>query len=154
MWKALRQLFGVVFQFEVYYQPIYNVKTSKFHSAEALVRLKTKDYGFISPALFIPYAEKTNKIHIIGDFVLEKVCKFIGSEEYKSLGLDYIEVNMSVAQCFETDLVSKMRSWMEKYNVEPMQLRLEITEKASTFNPQVVEKNMHILHKEKDIVER
>ena len=105
------------------------------------------DYGNISPALFIPYAEKTNKIHIIGDFVLEKVCKFIGSEEYKSLGLDYIEVNMSVAQCFETDLVSKMRSWMEKYNVEPMQLRLEITEKASTFNPQVVEKNMHILHK-------
>lgn len=133
--------------FDVYYQPIYNIKRKCFTCAEALVRLNDPDYGNISPALFIPYAEKTNKIHIIGDFVLEKVCKFIGSEEYKALGLDYIEINMSVAQCFETDLVSKMRTWMEKYSVEPMQIRLEITENAATFNPQIVEKNMNILHK-------
>ena len=133
--------------FDVYYQPIYNIRRKAFTCAEALVRLNDPDYGNIPPGLFIPYAEKTNKIHIIGNFVLEKVCKFIGSEEYKALGIDYIEVNMSVAQCFETDLVTKMRSWMEKYNVEPMQLRLEITENAATFNPQIVEKNMHVLHK-------
>ncbi len=133
--------------FDVYYQPIYHIRRKAFTCAEALVRLNDPDYGNIPPGLFIPYAEKTNKIHIIGNFVLEKVCKFIGSEEYKALGIDYIEVNMSVAQCFETDLVTKMRSWMEKYNVEPMQLRLEITENAATFNPQIVEKNMHVLHK-------
>ena len=78
---------------------------------------------------------------------MEKVCKFIGSQEGKSLGIDYIEINMSVAQCFETDLVNKMRDWMEMYNVEPMQLRLEITENAATFNPLIVEKNMHLLHR-------
>ncbi len=133
--------------FDVYYQPIYNIRRKSYSCAEALVRLNDPDYGNIPPGLFIPYAEKTNKIHIIGDFVLEKVCKFIGSEEYKTLGIDYIEVNMSVAQCFETDLVTKMRNWMEKYNVQPMQLRLEITENAATFNPQIVEKNMHVLHK-------
>lgn len=132
--------------FDVYYQPIYNIRRKTFSCAEALVRLNDPDYGNIPPGLFIPYAEKTNKIHIIGDYVLEKVCKFIGSQEYKSLGLDYIEVNMSVAQCFETNLISKMRDWMEIYNVQPMQLRLEITENVANFNPQVVEKNMHILH--------
>lgn len=133
--------------FDVYYQPIYNIRRKTYSCAEALVRLNDPEYGNIPPAIFIHYAEKSNKIHIIGDFVLEKVCKFVGSEEYKSLGIDYIEVNMSVAQCFETELVEKMRDWMEKYNVQPMQLRLEITENAATFNPQIVEKNMHILHR-------
>lgn len=133
--------------FEVYYQPIFNIKRKCYTCAEALVRLNDPEFGNIPPALFISYAEKTNRIHIIGDFVLEKVCSFIGSQEGKDLGLDYIEINMSVAQCFETNLVTKMRNWMEKYNVEPMQIRLEITENAATFNPLIVEKNMHLLHR-------
>ena len=69
-------------RFEVYYQPIYSVKEKKFHSAEALIRLKDEKYGFISPEVFIPVAEKSGAIHKIGDFVLEQVCAFIASDEY------------------------------------------------------------------------
>ena len=133
-------------RFEVYFQPIYSVKEKKFSSAEALVRLNDPEFGPIPPGLFISYAEKTNKIHVIGDFVLKKVCQFIGSKEGQSLNLDYIEVNMSVVQCFETDLITKIRDLLEKYNLEPSQLRLEITENAASFNPMIVEKNIRDLN--------
>ena len=128
--------------FQVFYQPIYDIKKKKFLTAEALVRLNDPEYGNIPPGLFIKYAEVSNKIHIIGDFVLEKVCEFLGSGQGKSLGIEHIEVNLSVAQCVETDLVEKIRNWLEEYNVTPDQLRLEITENAATINPQIVEKNI------------
>lgn len=133
--------------FDVYYQPIYSLKEKRFTSAEALVRLNDPEFGYIPPIIFINYADRTNKMHIIGDFILERVCNFIGSEEGKALNLDYIEVNMSVSQCFETDLIMKTRTWLEKYNVEPAKIRLEVTENAASFNPQIVEKNIRGLNR-------
>ena len=56
--------------FDVYYQPIYNIRRKTYSCAEALVRLNDPEYGNIPPAMFIHYAEKSNKIHIIGDFVV------------------------------------------------------------------------------------
>jgi predicted signal transduction protein with EAL and GGDEF domain len=90
--------------FEVYYQPIYSIHEDKFNSAEALVRLKDENYGFISPEFFIPAAEKSGAIHRLGAYVLEEVCKFIGSSDFMGLGVDYIEVNLSAAQCMRNDL--------------------------------------------------
>lgn len=64
-------------RFMMYYQPIYSVKHKKFLSAEALIRLRDEKYGFISPELFIPAAEKNGTIIQIGDFVLDEVCCFL-----------------------------------------------------------------------------
>ena len=131
--------------FDVYYQPIFNVSKQKYCSAEALVRLSDPEFGNIPPMMFISHAERTNQIHMIGDFVLEKVCEFMGSKQGKALGLDYIEVNLSASQLVESDLLEKIRSWFEKYKVKPEQLRLEITESAASFNPQIAEKNIYAL---------
>ncbi|MBR5401330.1 MAG: EAL domain-containing protein [Treponema sp.] len=128
--------------FDVYYQPIYNVEKKGYCSAEALVRLNDPEFGNIPPGMFIAHAERTNQIHIIGDFVIEKVCEFIGSKQGEGLGLDYIEINMSASQCMEKDIVEKMKNWLNLYNVRPQQIRLEITESAASFNPQIVEKNI------------
>ena len=132
-------------KFQVYYQPIYNVSKKKYCSAEALVRLNDPEFGNIPPGMFLDYAERTNQIHLIGDFVIEKVCEFLGSSKAVELGLDYVEVNLSAAQCVETDIVEKIKGWLEKYNIKPEQLRLEITEIAASFNSQVVEKNIYAL---------
>ena len=132
---------------EVYYQPIYSLEKKKYTCAEALIRLNDPEFGAIPPSVFISYAERTNKIHVIGDYVLDKVCSFIGSEEGRSLKLDNIEVNMSVSQCFEADLIMKIRSLLERYKIEASQLRLEITENAASFNPQIVEKNLNDLNR-------
>ena len=133
-------------EFEVYYQPIYSIKDKKFNSAEALLRLKTEKYGFISPELFIPAAEKSGAIHRIGEIVMESVCSFIGSEEYAELGLDYIEVNLSPAQCMENNLAKNMIGIMERNHVLPSQLNLEITETASGEIQNVVMDNITTLY--------
>ena len=133
--------------FEIYYQPIYSVKEKKYTRAEALIRLNDPEYGLIPSSVFIDYAERTNKIHIIGDFVLKKVCEFLGSSEGRSLEIESIEVNMSVTQCFETDLINKIRNLLEQYKISSNQLRLEITENSASFNPQIVEKNIKNLNR-------
>lgn len=117
--------------FEVYYQPIYSTTDDKVNSAEALIRLKDKKYNYISPEIFIPAAEKNGMIIQIGDFVLDSVCKFIASENFKQAGLEYIEVNLSVYQCMEPDLVYKVQNCVNKYGISPKQLNFEITESAS-----------------------
>ena len=52
----------------------------------------------------VPAAEKSGAIHKIGDYVLTEVFQFIASSEYKKLGLEYIEINLSVSQCMHHGL--------------------------------------------------
>ena len=132
-------------RFEVYYQAIYSNEKNGFNSAEALLRLITPEYGFIRPDLFIPMAEESGAIHKIGLIVLEKVCRFISSDEFKKLGLDYIEVNLSVVQCMDKNLADKILSVCKKYGVNPSQLNLEITETASIFTQRNMIKNINRL---------
>ncbi len=117
-------------KFEVYYQPIYSTEKKKFISAEALLRLRDDKYGFISPEIIIPAAERNGAIHEVGRYVFEEVCKFISSNEFKRLGLEYIEVNLSVAQCMNSDLADDILRIMSKYDVPPKSINLEITESA------------------------
>ncbi len=131
--------------FKVYYQPIYSVERQKFVSAEALLRLIDNDYGFISPDLFIPASEKSGAIHRIGEFVFEEVCRFIASDEFEQLGLDYIEVNLSVAQCMHGDLANKTIAILEKYGVSSDKINLEITETAASYTQKVMTENLEKL---------
>ncbi|MGN1405097.1 MAG: EAL domain-containing protein, partial [Erysipelotrichaceae bacterium] len=85
-------------KFRMYYQPIYSLKDKKFISCEALIRLNDEKYGFISPEFMIRNAERNGLIVNIGDIVLDEVSAFL--KRYKSLGLnlDFVEINLSVAQ--------------------------------------------------------
>lgn len=132
-------------KFEVYYQPIYSISSGKFVSAEALLRLFDDEHGFISPEILVPAAEKSGAIHKIGEFVFEEVCKFVSSSDYKRLGLDYIEVNLSVAQCMHGDLAEKILSIMQQYNVSPDSINLEITETAASYSQRVMTDNLNKL---------
>ena len=120
--------------FSVFYQPIYDTKSKKFMSAEALLRLRDPKYGYISPDMFIPIAEKNGAIHSIGSFVLEEVVKFIASPDFEGLGVEYIEINLSAMQCLRSDLAEEIISLCHKYNVEPSKINLEITETASAYS--------------------
>lgn len=133
--------------FSVYYQPIYNTQEQRFASAEALIRLKDPKYGFISPGVFIPIAEKSGAIHNIGSFVIEEVCKFIASPEFEELGVDYIEINLSVMQCLRSDLADEIISAAEKYQIDPGKLNLEITETASSYSQEKLLNNIKVLNR-------
>lgn len=131
--------------FQVYYQPIYSISYGKFVSAEALIRLFDPQYGFISPELLITAAERNGAIHRIGEFVFEQVCQFIASDEFTRLGLDYIEVNLSVAQCMNSDLPETLLAIMKKYNVPSDKVNLEITETAAAYAQNVLTENLERL---------
>lgn len=134
-------------KFEVYYQPIYSLNDNRFNSAEALLRLMDDKYGFISPDIFIPAAEKSGAIHRIGAYVLESVCRFISGETFPKLNLDYIEVNLSVAQCMRKDLADNILETIEKYGVKPSQINLEITETAVNYSPATLMDNLEKITK-------
>lgn len=131
--------------FQVYYQPIYSTKQGRITSAEALLRLFDPLRGFISPELLIHAAEKSGAIHRIGEFVFEKVCRFIASENFEKLGLDYIEVNLSVAQIMKADLADKLLTIMDKYHVSADKINLEITESATAYEQKAMTENLEAL---------
>lgn len=131
--------------FSVYYQPIFSIEQKRFRSAEALLRLHDDKYGFISPELFIPAAEKSGAIHKIGRYVLEEVCRFISSEDFKELGIDYIEINLSVVQCMQIGLAKEILDVLNKYNVSVDKINLEITETAAANAQNIMAENLNIL---------
>lgn len=132
-------------RFEVYYQPIYSIDSGKYNSAEALLRLNDDMYGYISPEIFIPAAEENGMIHKIGKFVLEEVCRFIAGEKFKNLGLEYVEVNLSVIQCMSSELSEDVRAVMERYGVSNEQINLEITETAAAYAQTTMMDNINSL---------
>lgn len=117
--------------FEVYYQPIIDMDEKKIISAEALLRLNDPALGYIPPDEFIPIAEQNGLISDIGIAVFEKACSFLADERTKSLGLNYLEINLSVYQLIVGNTISKFKELMDEYGISPKQINLEITETGS-----------------------
>ena len=118
---------------EVFFQPIYSTAHGKFISAEALVRIRTVTGQIVSPNDFIPVAEKTGLILPLGERIFEKTCEFLSQSNAIQLGLDYIEINLSVVQCEQNNLANHYLGILEKYHVDPYRINLEITE-TGNFN--------------------
>lgn len=130
---------------EVFYQPIFSTKAKKFVSAEALVRMRDRDGNLVPPGTFIPVAEANGKILQLGEIVFEKVCRFFTKEQLEQYGLHYIEVNLSVVQCGYPGLAEDYIGIMEKYQINPKYINLEITESASMAAKKTLLENMRRL---------
>ncbi|HCM92289.1 MAG TPA: hypothetical protein DIS78_06975 [Lachnospiraceae bacterium] len=132
---------------EVFLQPIYNTAKKMFTSAEALVRIRNTDGTLLPPGLFVSVAEETGQITELGKRVLEKTCGFLGTGEATALGIEYIEVNLSVVQAEKPNLFNEIIDTVGKYRIKPSQINLEITESALIRNKDVVINNMNQLKK-------
>ena len=132
--------------FRMYYQPIYSVRDNKFVTAEALIRLNDDEVGFISPADFIPAAEKSGAIYEIGDFVIDSVFNFI--EKTLPYGVRYIEINISAMQCMSDSFVEDIKRKLVQYNVSNKSVNFELTESASAILDDVLRKTVSLLHAE------
>ncbi len=127
---------------EVFYQPIYSIKEHKFTTAEALVRIRDEKGQIVSPGVFIPVAEKHGIIIRLGEMVFEKVCAFIRENRLAQYGIRYVEINLSVIQCADEHLAERFIRIMEKYNINPDMINLEITESASLSAKRILLDNM------------
>ncbi|MBR1741262.1 MAG: EAL domain-containing protein [Lachnospiraceae bacterium] len=131
--------------FEVYYQPIWDRENGNIHSAEALIRLKDEELGFISPEEFIPIAERNGTIFDIGLFVFEEACRFYKEKNLQAQGIDYIEVNLSVIQCMDSNLVQNFNEILSQKDLEACHINLEITESAVTDNQGILKRTVRAL---------
>ena len=117
-------------EFEIYYQPIIDVQKegNPCTGAEALIRWNNEELGFIPPSEFIPLAEYLGLINPIGNYVLKEACRHCkywndhGYSEYK------INVNLSVVQLLQADIVDIVRRTVEETGIVPHNLTLEVTE--------------------------
>lgn len=117
-------------EFLVYYQPVVNVTDGepKCCGAEALIRWRSKGFGFMNPAEFIPLAEYLGLIVPIGEHVLIEACKRckywndFGHPEYK------VNVNLSVVQLVQPDIVETVARAINVSGISPHNLTLEVTE--------------------------
>ena len=115
-------------EFVVFYQPVVNVDTQQCTSCEALVRWDSKALGFMGPGEFIPLAEYLGLITSIGDYVLEEACRRCKLWNDNGHPAFYVNVNLSVVQLLQKDVVENIKKILEKTGVNPKNIVLEITE--------------------------
>ncbi len=125
-----------------YFQPIYSVKEKRIVSAEALARIIDRDGKVIAPGVFITAAEECGLINQIGEIIFEKTCRFIKEKSLPESGIKYIEVNLSVLQCDKTSLSQQYIDIMDKYEINPSCINLEITETGSILTRKILLNNM------------
>jgi EAL domain-containing protein (putative c-di-GMP-specific phosphodiesterase class I) len=121
-------------EFVVYYQPKFNLKSKKFSGTEALVRWDSSRFGIVSPLRFISVAEHSGIIHEIDMFVLEAVCKDIVNWSKRGHEILPVSVNFSLFEFFTPNFLEDIKALLEKYNVNPAYIEIEITEQTNSAN--------------------
>ncbi|TWT13197.1 EAL domain-containing protein [Planomicrobium sp. CPCC 101079] len=115
-------------QFSLVYQPKVNFQTNEIIGMEALLRWEHPEYGWVSPAEFIPIAEETGQIEAIGKWVLETACK--QNKIWQNQGLDplSVSVNVSVLQFQNGKFLKTVKTVLQESQLDAQFLELEITE--------------------------
>ena len=130
---------------QIYYQPFYDVQAGRYTAAEALLRVLDENGNIVPPMDIIPVAEENGQIIPLGIRIFEKVCEFLATGKAQALGIEYIEVNISVAQFDTNNPYAFVIDTIEKYNVKPEWINLEITETASNESKNLLLHNMNKL---------
>ncbi|MBL4764115.1 MAG: EAL domain-containing protein [Colwellia sp.] len=123
---------------ELWYQPQLSLSSGKVIGAEALLRWRTADGNFISPAVFIPLAEYSGLIVEIGDWVVNQACAQIKLLKEKNFYDITISVNVSIPQFRRGNFVDTVLNAIERHQIKPSRLELEITENILMDDPQVI----------------
>jgi diguanylate cyclase len=113
---------------ELHYQPQIDVRTGRIIGAEALLRWRHRERGYISPTTFVPIAEDTGLILPIGDWVLNRACRQAADWQRAGLAAVPVAVNVSGVQFRRQDLRELVGRALDKSGLHPSLLRIEITE--------------------------
>jgi len=116
-------------EFELFYQPIIDIKSKRIYSFEALLRWNSPTRGLVSPAQFIPVLEETGLINEVGGIILNQISKFLkNTKDVK------VSMNVSVKQLFQKKFVDDLIENMKTLNINSKRLIVEITESVLMEN--------------------
>jgi diguanylate cyclase (GGDEF)-like protein len=117
-------------QLELYYQPKVDGLSGHIHGVEALLRWNHPERGQVSPAVFIPLAERFNLINALGNWVLDEACRQMRVWADDGMRMR-VAINLSVHQLREEDLVERIDQALRRNQLDPSQLLCEITESVA-----------------------
>jgi diguanylate cyclase (GGDEF)-like protein len=117
-------------EFEVYYQPLIDLKTNQISGMEALLRWKHPQQGFISPVNFIPLAEETGLIVPMGEWILREACAQTRTWHQMGFSSLKVAVNLAEKQLRQGNLIETIDRILTMTDFSPRSLELEITETA------------------------
>lgn len=126
-------------QFVLYYQPLVRLDTGRVASGEALMRWRHPEHGMISPAQFIPLAEETGAIEVLGEWALQQACQ----DALNWPDHVRVSVNLSPVQFRGAGLVDIVKAVLATSELDARRLELEITESVLLQNNAV---NLEALH--------
>ena len=115
-------------QFYIVVQPKYDPVAEKVVGGEALVRWQHPEKGIISPGVFISIFERNGFIASLDHFVWEETCRF--QAEMKQAGIETVPISINVSRIhfYNRELRGKLRELIQKYDLKPADIELEITE--------------------------
>jgi diguanylate cyclase (GGDEF)-like protein/PAS domain S-box-containing protein len=129
-------------EFYMVYQPKVDFESQHTHGYEALVRWKTPDQGLVSPVRFIPAAEDSRFILVLGKWIVEQA--FSDFEKLKALSSNerpmHLSINVSVIQLADKGFEAFIRDLLNRYKVPAKQIMFEITETALIERPKEVKR--------------
>ena len=116
-------------QFVLYYQPKVNLMSQQITGVEALIRWNHPKKGMIPPSEFIPLAEETGLIIPMTEWVLEQAC--LQNQKWNTKGFSNLKMGVNISSTlFKRDLVGMVIDILEKTELHPSHLELEITESS------------------------
>ncbi|MDX5609552.1 EAL domain-containing protein [Clostridioides difficile] len=134
-------------QFEVYYQPKFSLVNGEMIGSEALIRWNHPEHGFISPAVFIPIAEKSKLILKIGRFVFERVCTDLSEWKKQGKKIVPVSVNLSRVELYQPDIVKFINKTIQMYNLSSDLIEIEITETVAINELNILKNILNELRK-------
>jgi len=129
-------------EFELHYQPQYDIGGGHVIAWEALLRWNHPEQGWIEPSHFIPVAEEIGLILPLGEWVLETACREAASWAGGRQGHERIAVNLSAHQFEQPSLVSMVTRVLKDTGLAPERLELELTESTLMSNTSKVQETL------------
>ena len=113
---------------QVYCQPVLNVRTGKYDTAEALMRLKLEETGMVYPNQFIQLAEEQGYIHMLTEIILHKTCEAIRRFTEKGYDIKRISVNVSVPELKDESFCRDIIGIIRRSSISSDKIAIELTE--------------------------
>ncbi len=133
-------------QFQLYYQ-IQVDSSRRPLGAEALIRWLHPERGLVPPLQFIPLAEETGMILPVGQWVLETACAQLKAWQQDELTRDLVlAVNVSAKQFHQDDFAAQVRASVQRHSINPMLLKVELTESMLLENIELTIEIMNSLN--------
>lgn len=132
----------------VFAQPVFNINTKRFDTAEALMRLKLDKTGIIGPGLFIPVAEERGYIHTLTKIILNKTCKIVHELSEQGYYLERISVNVSMIELKSNSFCNEITDIISNNNVPRDKIAIELTESQNEADFIIMKEKIETLHEQ------